>query len=1035
MASEGLRNLERDIVTKIEQRTAEIGRHVWTENVAVTDVALAETIKHLTPDAARRLRYRRVKPGRRWGRPWSTGWFRLRIRVPRGFRGEAVSLLFKPNGESIIFRDGEPLQALDGGRSEYLLLDRARGGERIELFVEAGASSAFGRFETRVMEEPRIALFLREVWDAWMDADALAQMIALRGETLPRDDTRRARITFALNKAVDLFDYHDTSREGLRASAGRVRRALRGVYARRANASAQTVACMGHAHIDVAWLWPLAETKRKCGRTFSNMLELMERYPNFVFCQSQPQLYVYTRRKYPGLYRRIRAMVRKGQWVPTGAMWVESDTNVTGGESLVRQVLFGTRFFQKEFGVRPACLWLPDVFGYSAALPQILKRSGIDYFLTQKISWNQYTTFPHHTFHWEGLDGSRVLSHFLADNNYNGALRPEQQIGAERRYRQKDRSPIRAALFGHGDGGGGPTKEMLERMRRYRDLEGTSKHVPMSPRAFFRRLDRESHDLPSWVGELYLERHRGTYTTQARTKQLNRRCELLLRETEALCALHLAHGGRYPGRDLRAAWEKVLLNQFHDVIPGSSITRVYEEAEQQYGDVIRTAEPLRDAAVDRVAARADTRGEGAPVVAFNALSWERRDVVAVDAGKLRGRRLVAAAPDGSETPVQVGRDGKARFRGRVPAFGHAVFHLRPGRAPAPEMKATERLLENDCVRVRFDRRGRVASVYDKRARREAVAEGQAANVFQLFEDKPIAWDAWDVDIFYGDKPLEIGGRLLSARVVERGPVQSVVRFRRAISKSVVTQDVVLHAGSPQVDFVTTVAWGDERDVLLKVAFPVAVRAERARYEVQFGNVERPTHWNMPRDFARFEVCGHRWVDLSEGDYGVALLNDCKYGHDARDNVMRLTLLRAPKHPDPSADVNRTHTFTYALLPHAGGYAEGGVVRAGYGLNVPVTARPAKASRGAWKAEGSWLGVSGDNVVIETVKKAEDDRGIIVRLYEAHGCRGRRTLATALPVKRAVETDLMEKEERRLPLRNGRVTLHFRPFQIRTVKLI
>jgi alpha-mannosidase len=718
-------------------------------------------------------------------------------------------------------------------------------------------------------------------------------------------------------------------------------------------------------------------------------------------------------------------------------MWVESDCNVTSGESLVRQILFGTRFFRKEFNVEVSDVWLPDVFGYSAAMPQILLRSGLSHFLTQKLNWSQFTRFPHHSFWWEGIDGTRVLTHFPPVDTYNANLSAVEGLMGERRYRQKDRCSIQAVPYGYGDGGGGPTAAMLERMRRYGDLEGMPKTVPMTVKDFFGRLEKESSDLPTWVGELYFELHRGTYTTQAYNKRNNRLCELGLRDAELLSALVMAQGGRYDQKRLHAAWKTTLLNQFHDILPGSSIDEVYRDSDKHYAEVLAVASDIRASALEALARKVDTRGDGAPVVALNTLGWERTGVVTVDGLALKkARACVACSADGVETPVQVGHDGKARFVGSVPSVGHGVFHVRPGQVAAEAVEASTRRLENDVLRVEFDAQGRMVRVFDKRARREVLAPGEIGNQLVVFEDKmSTCGPAWDVEIYHNDKPLERDGVLLSAKVVEQGPVRSVVRFERRISKSILRQDVALTRGSARLDFETTIDWHEkEKDVILKVAFPVNVRSDKARYEIQFGNVERPTHWNRPSDFAMFEVPAQKWADLSESDYGVALLNDCKYGHDTRDNVMRLTLLRAPKSPGNTADVGKPHTFTYALLPHSGGYVNG-VVRAAHELNVPMLAQTATARAGQVPPVLSRFAVSSESVVIDTVKKAEDDGGIIVRLYEAHGTRGRCDFTTTLPVKRVIETNLMEKEERALAFRGGKATLRFLPFQIVTLKLI
>jgi alpha-mannosidase len=1033
MAEQAMENRVRLYLRKIRRHIGEIRDHVWSERIPVAEVAVHETRAHLTPARAARLRYRPVEPGFRWGEPGSTAWFRLRGSLPRAFAGEAVHLRFDAEGECLAFRGGRPVQGLDAHHKHLPLTGTARTGERVELYIEAGANNAFGTFEVRTLREATLAVFLPELWDALHDLQALFDL----AEALPESSTRRARLVRGLNRAVDLFAFEETSRAGLRASARRIRRALKPLLSARADASAQTVAALGHAHIDVAWLWPLAETRRKVGRTFSTVLSLLEQYPAFVFVQSQPQLYEYARETYPGLFRRIREAVKAGRWIPTGCMWVEADCNLPSGESLVRQVLHGTRYLRETFGAEPDCLFLPDVFGYNAALPQILRRSGIRYFLTQKISWSQFTTFPYHSFRWEGLDGSRVLAHFPPANDYNSRLDPAELRAAAARYREKDRSPLQAVPFGHGDGGGGPTAGMLERLRRYADCEGMPKLEPMAPGTFFDRLEAESEDLPVWVGELYLELHRATLTTQGPVKTANRRAEFLLRDVEFLAAVNAAaSGAAVPSAELDAAWKTLLLNQFHDIIPGSSVAEVYADAERDYAEIDRRAGRIRERALAQYARRVDTRGDGAPVVALNTLPFARTETLAIDPPEDLSPTdaCVARVPSGETLPVQRAADGRLLVRALLPSMGHATLHLRPGRAKARAVRASRKGLENDRLRVDLDREGRITRIRDKTARREVLPAGARANRFQLFRDKPVKWDAWDTDIYYADTLLEEDGRLLGIEAVETGPVRAVVRVERAISRSRIRQEIILTAGSPRIDFVTEIDWGDEKEVLLKAAFPVEVRSAEARYEIQFGHVARPTHGNTPRDFARFEVAAHRWADLSEPGYGVALLNDGKYGHDTRGNVLRLTLLRAPKAPDPGADVNRTHRFTYALLPHAGDGLEE-VIRAGYALNAPPLVTAARRSGGSAPPEQALFTVRPGHVVLETVKPAEDDpRAVVLRLYEAAGARGRATIATGLPVREAVETDLMEREETAIAVRNGRIRLAFRPFQIRTLLL-
>lgn len=1046
MSLSGLRKLENHTVNKIKSRIVEIGERVWLPKSAVADVAVAETMEHLSLSKAKQLTYKPMKGPLSWGREWSTAWFRIRAVVPKSYRGEKVALLFDPQGECIIFRDGLPVQGLDRNRNAYVLFEKAKGGERVELYVEAGASNIMGAFQKRLASMPELAVMNEDVWDAHHDLAALSGMIDFRVQeggwdggsgpfrALEIDDPWRAKIIYTLNKTVDIFDYLTDDPAIMRRKARGISAALKPLYAHQATASAMTVACMGHAHIDVAWLWPLAETVRKCGRTFSNTLALMDRYPEYMFCQSQPHLYEFTRDRYPSLYKRIKQKVKKGQWIPTGCTWVEMDCNVTSGESLVRQILFGMRFFKKEFNYKPACLWIPDVFGYSAAIPQILKLSGIDNFLTQKISWSQYTKFPHHSFNWEGIDGSSVLSHFLPADTYNAQNTATELISGARKCLQKDRTDIYATLFGHGDGGGGPTDQHIERMKRYKNIEGMPKCQPMNPTDFFARLKNNSRDLPQWVGELYLEYHRGTYTTQGWTKRNNRKAELLLRETELLSALSMVAGSKYEQEQLNAAWKLVLLNQFHDIIPGSSKDMVYEDADRDYAEVFKTTNAVREKALTVLSKRVDTRGAGIPVIVNNSLSWDHSECVEVAGLKgISAGHHIATDAKGNATPVQVGKDGCARFIAEAPSMGHSVYHISKGKCDAPVLKGSEQLLENEYLRARFDAKGNLVSLVDKANGREAIENGAAANDLLLFEDKTVGCgSAWDIDIHYNDKMLE-KGQLVSARIVEHGPVRTVLRIVRTISRSKVIQDVTLAAGAKRLDFVTTIEWGDEKYVLLKVAFPVAVRSDKARYEIQYGSVERPNHWNTPQDFAKFEVAAQKWADLSEAGYGVALLNDCKYGHDTRGNVMRLTLLRASKAPGKTADVNKTHKVTFSLYPHAGDFTNG-VVQQGYELNVPLQAAQVKASAGPVAPLHSFFGITGDNVVIDCVKKAEDTKQVIVRMYEAHGSRGKRTFCTSLNVSKVEEVNLMEAPVRELAVRKGKVSLSFTPYQIRTLRL-
>ena len=749
------------------------------------------------------------------------------------------------------------------------------------------------------------------------------------------------------------------------------------------------VHAVGHAHIDTAWLWPLRETRRKCARTFSTQLGLMDQYADYRFACSQPVHYQWMKESYPTIFEGIKRKVASGQWEPVGSMWVEPDCNLPSGEALVRQILHGKRYFIQEFGYETHEVWLPDVFGYPASLPQLIALSGATSFLTQKVSWNDTNKPAHHTFMWTGIDGTRIFTHFPPADTYNGDFSAAEVVGGAVRFKDHDRSSHSLYLFGWGDGGGGPEADMIESAHRLRNLEG-GPHVELSRAAdFFQAAMAEAHDLTTWVGELYFELHRGTYTSQARTKRLNRRAEQALREAETWS---VAAAGAYPAAELEAAWKQLLVNQFHDILPGSSIDWVYKEAERDLAAVIEAADSITAAAQARLA------GSGEQLIAFNVSSHPRREVVEV------GDRLLLA---------------------EAPACGWA---MQVSQAVAHEVAVSDGQMENEHLRVRWDGQGLLTSIWDKEAAREVLSAGARGNLLQLHGDSPARWDAWDIDADYMKDRVDLVD-LSSQQVEVAGGLRGAVRFTREFGSSRLTQRMVLDAGSRVLRFECEMDW-HEQHKLLKVAFPVAVHSPRATYEIQFGHVERSTHSNTSWDQARFEVCGHRWADLGEAGYGVALLNDCKYGYDIHGSVMRLSLLRAPTHPDPTADQGR-HEFTYALMPHPGDFREAGVIAAAEDLNSPL-----RVVRGSLPAgtRRSLVEVDAPQVVVEAIKRAEDSDATIVRLYESWGGRCTTRVRTTLPVTRAFLCDLLERETEEIHVNEGVIVLELKPFKILTLKL-
>jgi len=991
-----------------------------------------------------KARYAPFKVGEMWGPLWDTAWFRFRGEVPREWKGrEVVARIRLTNigregftAEGLIYQNGRPIRAINANRREVEIAAKAKGGETFEFFVEAAANGGTNEAGVTMglnmpdydgvpryrLEQAELACVNREAFDFYHDFKLALEAMAV----LPEDSQRRGELRAALNESVNRFDAEDP------ATIRSARAALRTVLRRRNGDTAHTLSAVGHAHIDTAWLWPLRETIRKCARTFSTALDYMDRYPEYVFVCSQAQQYAWMKAYYPEIWERIKKAVRRGQWEPVGSMWIETDCNLASGESLVRQILHGKRWFQQELGYETRDVWIPDVFGYAASLPQIMEQSGIEYFLTQKISWSQFNKFPHHTFLWEGIDGTRIFTHFPPADTYNSEVSPAELLHNVKNFKDHDRASRSLLVYGYGDGGGGPSIEMLEKARRLRDFEGLPKVVSEKAITFFEKAKADARDLPVWVGELYLELHRGTYTTQAKNKRGNRKSEFLLRDAEFFDAVTLAlapkrkeqaadperavydvTGLNEPDAEthraaLDRAWKLVLLNQFHDIIPGSSIHWVYRDSDRDYETVRVLGESVRDSALSSLDGLVDTRAFEQPVSIANTLSFRRREIIDL--------------PDG--TPASVD----------VPPCGYVVVDkkdpfLRATDAPVKVTTARKGItLENGLVRVKLNAAGHLASVYDLRAKREALAGD--GNVFHLHEDIPNQWDAWDVDVFYREKFETLGG-LETLELLESGPLRASIRLVRVFGKSRIEQRIILCAGSARIDFSTTVDW-QENQKMLKVAFPVAIRAASATYEIQYGHLERPTHTNTSWDMARFEVCAQKWADLSEPGYGVALLNDCKYGHDIQGNVLRLSLLRAPVSPDPLADRGR-HEFTYALLPHAGDIRQGRVIEEAYALNVPLIVRDMESQNGTLPSSHSFFNVSRAGAVIEAVKVAEDGGDVIVRLYESEGSRGPLVLTTSLPVRKAWRADLLENDLHPLTLREGAVRLDLKPFEIVTVK--
>ncbi|HEX2104438.1 MAG TPA: glycoside hydrolase family 38 C-terminal domain-containing protein [Solirubrobacteraceae bacterium] len=1009
------RGYTRDRLAQTEARLAAL---VHPEVAAVDALELSPPVDRIDRAEAQALPYAPARLGADLGPLFATHWLRVRATVPAHWADARVDLALDTRGEATLWLGGRAVQGLNSAgvqpRPDATLIARARGGERIELELELACNDPFGTgvagtgpaapYRTRgpfVLDRCELARFDPSAWRLLFDFAVLRALEAEAGV----DPALAGELLAGLDAFATAWDGDD------RATWEPAGAILTALYERHAAGGPHELSAVGHAHIDTAWLWPLEESRRKARRTFTTQLRLMDEYPEHVFAASQAQHYAWIREDDPALWEDIRARVRRGQWAPVGGTWIEPDCNLPSGESLARQLLHGQRFFERELGRRCTELWQPDVFGYTGQLPQLMRQAGMSRFLTQKLSWNRFNRPEHHTFTWQGIDGSEVLTHFPPADTYNAEATVADLRRCVRQYRDHERVGESLLVFGHGDGGGGPTRAMLERLRRARDLRGLPRTALRHPQEFFDRLEAGARDLRTIVGELYFEYHRGTYTTQAALKRGNRRCEAALHDAELLAAV-AARLGRapYPRETLTEAWRTLLVTQFHDILPGTSITEVNERARSDLAAVEAAAEDVAAVALGALGGA----GEPAPV---NTICW--------------GRREVARHPGGALVLCEVPPDGAGR-----------VVAVRPQEDVRLERTADGgAILENGYVRATLSPAGTIDSLVYKPAGREALAA--PANRLELYEDRPVAWEAWDIDPAHLDTRADVpaAAGIAEARAE---PLRAEVAFEREVgARSRLRQVVRLDAAAHRLEVHTTASWHEDHR-LLKVAFPLAVRAAEATYESAFGAARRPTHFSTRHDLARYEVPGHRWADLSEHGFGVALLTDSKYGYSADGDTLRISLLRAPKQPDAQADMGE-HAFAYALAPHVGTWQDAGVVAEARAFGAPL--RWAALAPGApWAEVRDAPGLSrpqpsrdergrGENpmgLVLDTVKLGEDSDALVLRLYEAHGGRGLARILLGLPFSAARRSNLLEDDLGPADVDGDAILVDFRPWEIVTL---
>ncbi|XP_071941386.1 alpha-mannosidase 2C1-like [Antedon mediterranea] len=1009
---------------------------LYGERQSVDDISTSGQTGRISYETAIGLEYKRATIGQSFGPTWATHWFLICINIPTEWIGKEVHLVWNSNSEAMIWKNGVALKGFNNDRNDFIISKQLREDQLSHTFhIEMACNSMSGAGDHFIgppkpdkmftLSTCQIAIFNRQVYHLIQDLDILLCI----AKELPEDTPRKYQALYTANEMVNLSCSHEST--GYSKA-----RSLSSEFFNQHNGDSQlTVHAMGHAHIDTAWLWQYDETKRKCARSWASTIQLMDSYPDYKFVCSQAQQYEWVKDSYPELYQRISKFVDDGRFIPVGGTWVEMDGNLPSGEAFVRQFIYGQRFFQKEFGIKCKEFWLPDTFGYSAQLPQIMSSAGIQRFLTQKLSWGLINTFPHHTFWWQGIDGTKCLTHFPPADSYGTSATAADVLNSVGKLKDKGRTRNTVLLFGFGDGGGGPTEDMLERLDRLKDVDRIPKISQSTPDQFFDVIEKESSNLCRWIGELYLELHQGTFTTQAMLKRKNRRLEFMMHNIEFIYSMLVAVNDiKYPSMQLDTMWKKLLINQFHDVLPGSCIELVVQDALKLYDEIETEGSNLLQLGIKAITQHKDNEGEN-EIFLINTHCWDRSEVVTIS-GDIFKSTQPKNKKQKTDIKTALNSCGETLALVEVPSMGYSILQS-PEDKPIPctvKIEDEFAIMDNGLLTAYIDRTGRVCKLLHKRTGRNAFKEDASeafyGNQFVLFDDVPLYWDAWDVMDYHMETRSPITNIKAQTSITEDCGLRCAVSYKLAISeKSWIKQDIVLDACAHNLVFNTQVEW-HESHKLLKVEFPLDVRTLNATYEIQFGHLQRPTHGNTSWDWAKYEVVGHKWADMSEFGFGVSLLNDCKYGFSAKDNVLSMSLLRSSKSPDANADMG-THHFNYSVLPHTGTFQEARVVQAAYDFNNPLQVMAVKSPTLGAKIM-SYFKVSNPAIILDTIKKAEDrDDALVVRLYEAYGGHSTGFLITSLPFQHAIRCNILEelKPTETMDINNGTIQLHLNPFQI------
>ena len=989
--------------------------------------------------------------------PWDTldshRWLRTVITIPEEMDGKHVEMQLisgregqwdATNPQMLFYINQQLIQGIDVNHREVTLSTSAKAGTIYEIAMLIYSGSVPGDLIFR----SNLIVIDDAVQKFYYDFSIPVQSARL----LKNHDMENCRrILQKLNAAANTIDLRKPYSDTFYHSLAEADELLVKEFYTTINQEAPLVSAIGHTHIDIAWLWTVEQTREKVLRSFSTVLRLMEQYPDYKFMSSQPILYQFVKEQEPELYEKIRQRIKEGRWEVDGAMWLEADCNLTGGESLVRQIIKGERFFQEEFGISSKSLWLPDVFGYSAALPQILKRSGVPYFMTTKIAWNQYNQLPNDTFMWKGIDGSEVfvfmptacdfdrtlgLNVSFTDTRntttYTGIINPNMALGTFKRFQNRDLTENTIMLFGFGDGGGGPTKEMLENAERLRyGMPGIPRIEQEFETEFFDRTYdtiAKLPDMPKWNGELYFEYHRGTLTSMGKNKRYNRKNEILYTQLETLASMLKEKGVEYPREVIERGWEILLLNQFHDIIPGSCIEEVYVQTDKEYEEILAGGKETLQQIAEK-GAKSICTDENA-IIVYNTQGYVRNDIIEVEGLEKSAVAKITDA-EGNTLPMQRTSEGKIVFYAKdIPKHGYKVFYYAEGNEETQD-PAWDGHFENRFYYVTFNEEMEIVSLIEKETGKEFIQKGKKGNELVTYEDRPMNWDNWDIDVFYKKKPY-FADKASEVRIVEDGKVRKTLKIVKQFADSVVTQHIHLYHDLPRIDFETHADW-KEHNVLLRVNFPVDVNTTKATYEIQFGNVERETTNNHSWDTAKFEACGHKWADLSEDNNGISLLNDCKYGYGIKEGNLSLTLIKAGTYPNEHADIG-THDFTYSIYPHAGRWQKAETVEMAYNLNVPPVVVLQDKNEGEETGK-EFVACDAENCFIEVIKEAEDKNGMIIRMYENKNRHTKTRMTLPDSVTQMYECNLLEKNEREIEVKEHAAEVILKPYEIKTYRIL